>query len=398
MTAKMVRPITVDDDILTSTSVSETASAWDDAYAYAPGVQARDAATHRIYENLAGTKLLCTFIEASNLIVRTAHGLVLNDTVTFIGDDLPPELTPGTIFYVVSSGLSADQFRVSTSMGGSVQSLSGTYSGTNYFVTDYNLNKSPVDPMYNSGDDAVWIDAGPDNTFALHDGANTTRTTDTDAIVNEYDFTGHPLDSIGFLGMENATSITIVCDSTGSGEVYNETYSLADTGFDEGWTTPALTESAWLSDYAVSDIPPYDDMTVTITITRSGGGEVGIGEVVFGLSKDIGDPLDKSSGGWKDYSRKDYDPDFGTLTLVPRGYSRRGTFAMRCDDDRADGLADLFGRYRATAALWLMTPGAQGIGIPWAPRGIIYGIWTSFEFTYNRDGPDKYSISLEGLV
>lgn len=60
----------------------------------------------------------------------TAHGYVANDTVVFSTTGaLPTGLTAGTTYYVISTGLGADTFRVSTSQGGAAVNTSGTQSG-----------------------------------------------------------------------------------------------------------------------------------------------------------------------------------------------------------------------------------------------------------------------------
>ncbi len=61
----------------------------------------------------------------------TAHGFVANDTVVFSTTGaLPTGLTTGTTYYIISTGLGADTFRVSATQGGSAINTSGTQSGT----------------------------------------------------------------------------------------------------------------------------------------------------------------------------------------------------------------------------------------------------------------------------
>lgn len=73
-------------------------------------------------------------IASPAVFTSTAHGMVLNDTVVFATTGaLPTGLTAGTTYYVITAGLTADAYEVSTSEGGSAVNTSGTQSGTHTF-------------------------------------------------------------------------------------------------------------------------------------------------------------------------------------------------------------------------------------------------------------------------
>lgn len=58
----------------------------------------------------------------NDLIQSSAHGLVANDRVmvyNVFAESLPTGLTEGTLYYVISTGLTTDAFKVSTTQGGS---------------------------------------------------------------------------------------------------------------------------------------------------------------------------------------------------------------------------------------------------------------------------------------
>jgi len=70
-------------------------------------------------------------IASPAVFTLTAHGLSANNTVYFSTTGaLPTGLTAGTTYYVISAGLTADAFRVSTTEGGAAVNTSGTQSGT----------------------------------------------------------------------------------------------------------------------------------------------------------------------------------------------------------------------------------------------------------------------------
>lgn len=80
--------------------------------------------------------VLCPFavftvtIASPAVFTTTAHGLVAGDKmrITTTGS-LPTGLATGTDYYVISSGLSANDFQVSTSRGGAAANTSGSQSG-----------------------------------------------------------------------------------------------------------------------------------------------------------------------------------------------------------------------------------------------------------------------------
>jgi hypothetical protein len=68
----------------------------------------------------------------NNDLESEAHGLALNDTILVwptIGTGLPEGLAEDTIYHVLSTGLTADVFRVSLSQGGAVVDVTGAGDG-----------------------------------------------------------------------------------------------------------------------------------------------------------------------------------------------------------------------------------------------------------------------------
>ena len=58
-------------------------------------------------------------VASSNLLTCYAHGLVLNDTITFQSLSGGTGLSVGTLYHVIAGSLTADSFKVSTTQGGS---------------------------------------------------------------------------------------------------------------------------------------------------------------------------------------------------------------------------------------------------------------------------------------
>lgn len=74
------------------------------------------------------------------------HGYSAGDKVVFTGGDtVPCGLTPNTIYYVISAGLTTDVFQVSATSGGSSISVSGEATGTFYVAEPINLTGYIID-------------------------------------------------------------------------------------------------------------------------------------------------------------------------------------------------------------------------------------------------------------
>lgn len=77
-----------------------------------------------------------TFNVTTDVFSCVAHGLVAGDQVVFSATQgsLPTGLTGNTVYFVIASGLTADAFKVSASVGGSSIDMSGSATGTYQFL------------------------------------------------------------------------------------------------------------------------------------------------------------------------------------------------------------------------------------------------------------------------
>jgi hypothetical protein len=73
-----------------------------------------------------------TALASTDIITAYALGFVANDTVEFEtaeGTALPTGITAGTIYYVISTGLTTDVFEVSTTLGGGALNITANGGG-----------------------------------------------------------------------------------------------------------------------------------------------------------------------------------------------------------------------------------------------------------------------------
>ena len=81
-------------------------------------------------------RLIANSLGVEDVFSCVAHGLVAGDQVVFSATQgsLPTGLTSNTVYFVIASGLSADAFKVSASVGGSSIDMSGSATGTYQFL------------------------------------------------------------------------------------------------------------------------------------------------------------------------------------------------------------------------------------------------------------------------
>lgn len=386
--ALLVRPVTITATELTSSNASESVSAYSATTQYATGDQVYDATTMRIYEAVAGGTTH-TFVAGdvdtgNDVITWTAHGIADDTPIIFRGSSLPSPLTAGTTYYK-RPGLSADNFKVSTTSGGSAVNLTTTGSGTMTFqLTTENYGRAVTNVSY-------WLDIGPMNKWAMFDTYNTTQTSRASNIEVQI-APGTRVDTVALLNLSGASSVRIQANNGST--YYDQTFSLTETAFADDWYAGTYSETHYKNRFAVSNITPNSGTTLTITI--SGSGTVYCGSCIVGLSKDIGGAEYGAEVGIDDYSLIERD-DYGTLTITQRDYNDRGDFSLFVPKEKNAAILSLITSYRATPALWLMVPDDTVVG-DWDGPGIIYGIPTSFKSLIREPSHVWYNLELTGLT
>lgn len=89
-----------------------------------------------------------TVVAGTDLFSATTHGLVAGDTVVFETDGtIPTGMTADLQYYVIASGLTADDFRVSTTLGGSTIDVTNAQTSSNHAFLK--TSKEPgINPMH----------------------------------------------------------------------------------------------------------------------------------------------------------------------------------------------------------------------------------------------------------
>jgi len=195
--------------------------------------------------------------------------------------------------------------------------------------------------------------------------------------------------AVGGFGI-SAQSVTVTMDDGGT-EVYTKTLPLQDETSVIDWFTYFFTPILELSEFVFTDLPPYADAEVTVSIDRAGG-IVKAGQVVMGPIWETGLTFADGSGfSGLDFSTVEADI-FGNLTRVTREATRLSNFQVFLD---ATQLLSFDSRMRSlrggVAVVWIGSDDNR-------KAAISYGILRDYRVSYQTPDYSVIQLETQGLV
>lgn len=234
-----------------------------------------------------------------------------------------------------------------------------------------------------------WLDFGPTNPYAVMDGQVNTRTYATTQLVVTV-ATG-PATSIALFGIVNAYEAVIdVRSSDGGALVYTRTVKLDGTKITD-WYEYFFELYVPKPEVILTDLPPYYNAAVTITLNGTTGAQVGCGVVIAGKSYFIGDAQYGAGASINDYSRKETD-EFGVTTFVRRAYSKRMSLKTVINNALLNKVEYVLAEVRATPCAWLGMPVAG-----YDPLNV-FGFYKSFDIEIQYADYSQIAFEIEGLI
>lgn len=232
-----------------------------------------------------------------------------------------------------------------------------------------------------------WAQIGPDNRSAMFDGQVSTATVQATGPLEVVLDTG-AISGLGMVGL-TATQVQVEITNGAAGSVvYQRTVNLDDS-IVGNWFDYFFAEFDFATEVVLTDIPPYVDSRVTVSV--DGGGEVACGALVFGAVHDIGTTEHGATAGIVDYSRKDTD-EFGTTTFVQRAFARRVSARMLIPNTRLRAVQRILSGLRATPSMWI---GTERSG--YDPL-IVFGWYRDFSIDIQYRTHSYVSLEIEGLA
>lgn len=381
---KIIRPFTVSDVSLVSSTVSATDVRAVGAY--------NPATTYTLGQVVQVDSPTFTFTASGSLLTAAGHGWTAGSIVELTSSGtLPPPFVTDLVYYLVE--VATDTFKLSTRKNGPPITTTGAGSGTHTAtVSSHKVYESLIGS--NAGNTphkspTQWLDLGATNRWKPFDtsvSSQVEQATSVEYVIQCKD----RIDSIALINVD-AASVTITARESGGGAILYgpTTYSLLSS-------LPASSYWSWFFDrieykssFVDIDFPPYANLELTIVITAVTGGTVRCGAIIAGLSKTLGTTLVGASTGITDYSVKSTD-DFGNYTITERAYRKDGSFQIMVDRVASDGVQDTLEKYRATPIVY--------IGSSNYTASIIYGFYRDFTVNIQADTYSVCSIEVEGLT
>jgi hypothetical protein len=197
------------------------------------------------------------------------------------------------------------------------------------------------------------------------------------------------VNSVALFGL-SAASVQVVMVDTDSTEVYNRTIELDDNTGVVDWFTYWFSPTVRRTDLVLTDLPPYADATVTITVNDTGN-TVSVGQIVVGLFENLGGTTDELDLGIDDFSRKTRDA-FGRFSVTERDYADTMALSFVTDTSR-------LGYIRTRLAGRRGLPTVYAVDTRYLDNEyVIYGFFPTMQPLARYAAVSEIRIELEGLV
>lgn len=236
-------------------------------------------------------------------------------------------------------------------------------------------------------DTVNWLDVGPTNQWAMFDGEISTVTSAT-ATLSVVLKPGY-VNSLPLFGLVGQTLTVTVRDGLAGPVVYGPKAIVLDGTIIADWYQYFFEPAVQLADVVLTDLVPYQDAHITITLYGTGTVECGI--CLIGTFYVLGDTEFGADVSIIDYSRKETDA-FGVTTFVRRAYSKRMSARMMLDTAQINKVQRVLADLRATPCAWI---GADESGFE--PL-TVYGFYRDFSIDVAYPTKSYCSLEIEGLT
>lgn len=262
---------------------------------------------------------------------------------------------------------------VTTTANGADVATHGIYKSIH---SGTNTNHDPTD----ANGYLYWELTGYTNAWKMFDQSYQTQTVFANTIEVEI-APGTMVTSVALLNLE-AGSVTV--EQTGSG--YSETFDLVSHVVTSWWEyfteVPIRT-----GDIVVSNIPPYANETLTITIDNTGN-NAKCGVLVVGKAKFLGATQWEANRSINDYSIATEAVD-GSISLTQGAFSKRLSVEFKVPAGYESEATRILEYYRATPLVFV---GSEDYSMT-----IIYGFLGSWAVPISNTGRNAYA-EIKGLV
>jgi hypothetical protein len=221
--------------------------------------------------------------------------------------------------------------------------------------------------------------------FDQYIGDPSTRADSASWVINVADV----VNSVALFGL-SAASVQVVMLDTDSVERYNETIVLDDNTGVVDWFTYWFSPTVRRTNLVLTDLPPYADATVTVTVTDTGE-TVSVGQLIVGLFESLGETMDQVDLGIDDFSRKERDV-FGRFSITERDYADTMALSFVTDTSRLNYINTRLAGRRSLPTVYAVDTRYLD------NEYVIYGFFPTMQPLARHAEVSEIRIELEGLV
>lgn len=230
-----------------------------------------------------------------------------------------------------------------------------------------------------------WALVGATNRWKMFDASVSSQTTNANTVAVVLALTSRA-DSVALMNIDAA--IVAITQTTSDGVTYNLTQSLVSQNGIVDFYTWCFEPIVRLSDFAITNMPPYGSASLAITLSDIGG-TAKCGACVVGLQKDMGGTQYGAKIGIQDYSIKTKDA-YGNYSITQRAFNKKADFTVWLDSTQVDQLQQLLAQYRAQPIVYM--------GSDSYASTFILGYYKDFSIDISYPTKSICSIQIEGLT
>jgi len=253
-------------------------------------------------------------------------------------------------------------------------------------VQGSNLNHDPA-----TDDGTWWLDIGGTNKWAMFDEYVSTYSQRTSATSFAVTINTGIIDSLFLYGMEGEEAEVVMRDGAGGTIVYSTTLTLQVPKIND-WYAYYFEAYRYVPYFVITDLPPYANAHVTLTITSASAMTLKCGMMVPSRSYEIGSTQYGVRAGIRDYSRKTVDEATGFVTLEQRKYAKTLRATVRTDQLKFPEVHAMLEDLRATPVVWIGD--SNGLMEPLT----VFGFYKDFYLTVDLPSCGLYTLEVEGMV
>lgn len=229
-----------------------------------------------------------------------------------------------------------------------------------------------------------WLEISPTNRWAMFDTTISTVTSATGSI--SVTIAPGIVNSIALMGLTGAQASVTVSD--GSSTVYSATKQL-DGSVVTDWYEYFFEPFTQLTEWVLTDLPPYGSARITVVITGSGTVECGI--LSTGTKYEIGKTKYGARFGITDYSIKSTD-EFGSTVFVKRRSAKRIEIPLLIENALLPSFWARLQDVTATPCAWIGSDTGEYSILT------VFGFFKDFDVDISYPTISECTLQIEGLT